>query len=132
MSLSALIYAVRRARWVREELPSQERRLTRNSEKVDQLTQKFDGRSMSAKGEIIMWQAEVDNAARQVILLTEEAAGSRSSFLAAEEVAGLMGEIPTLAHEDARQLSFFIEDAALSAQAKESFRKNFYTGRFSW
>ena len=132
MSLATLIAAVRRARWVREELPSQERRLTRNSEKVDQLTQKFDGRSMSAKGEIIMWQAEVDNAARQVILLTEEAAGSRSSFLAAEEVAGLMGEIPTLAHEDARQLSFFIEDAALSAQAKESFRKNFYTGRFSW
>ena len=132
MSLATLIAAVRRARWVREELPSQERRLTRNSEKVDQLTQKFDGRSMSAKGEIIMWQAEVDNAARQVILLTEEAAGSRSSFLAAEEVAGLMGEIPNLVHEDARQLSFFIEDAALSAQAKESFRKNFYTGRFSW
>ena len=46
MSLSSLIYAVRRARWVREELPSQERRLTRNSEKVDQLTQNFDGKSI--------------------------------------------------------------------------------------
>ena len=131
MSLSALIYAVRRARWVREELPSQERRLTRNSEKVDELTQKFDGRSMSAKGEIIMWQDEVDNAARQVILLTEEAAASRPSFLTAEEVAGLMSEIPNLAYEDARQLPFLIEDAALSAQAKDAFRQNFYS-RFSW
>ena len=131
MSLAALIYAVRRARWVREELPSQERRLTRNSEKVDELTQKFDGKSMSAKREIIMWQDEVDNAARQVILLTEEAAASRSSFLTAEEVAGLMSEIPSLAYEDARQLPFLIKDADLSAQAKDAFRQNFYS-RFSW
>ena len=131
MSLSSLIYAVRRARWVREELPSQERRLSRNIDKVDELEAAFDGKSMSAKREIIMWQDEVDNAARQVILLTEEAASSRSFFLAAEEVAGLMSEIPSLAYEDARQLSFLIEDAALSAQAKDAFRQNFYS-RFSW
>ena len=131
MSLTALIVAVRRARWAREELPSQERRLDRNIDKVDELVAAFDGESLSAKGEIIRWQIEVEDAARQVILLTEEVAAARPSFLAAEEVGTLMNEIPSLVHEDARQLAFFIEDAALSAQAKESFRKNFYS-RFSW
>ena len=131
MSLSALIVAVRRARWAREELPSQERRLERNIDKVDELEQKLDG-SLRAQGELIRWQAEVDDAARQVILLTEEVAAARSSFIAAEEVAGRMSEIPNLVHEDARQLSFFIEDAALSAQAKAAYSQNFYTGRFSW
>ena len=131
MSLSALIVAVRRARWAREELPSQERRLERNIDKVDELEAVFDGHSLSAKGELIRWQAEVDDAARQVILLMEEVAAARSSFIAAEEVAELMSYIPSLAYEDARLLSFLIEDAALSAQAKDAFRQNFYS-RFSW
>ena len=130
MSLTALIVAVRRARWAREELPSQERRLDRNIDQVEKLEAAFDG-SLSAKGEIIRWQGEVDDAARQVILLMEEVAAARPSFLAAEEVGTLMSEIPSLAHEDARQLSFFIDDAALSAQAKDAFRQNFYS-RFSW
>ena len=130
MSLSALIAAVRRARWVRDELPSQERRLERNIDKVDDLERQLDG-SLSAQGELTRWQAEVDAAARQVILLTEEATAARSSFIAAEEVAELMSEIPNLVHEDARQLSFFIEDAALSAQAKAAFSQNFCS-RFSW
>lgn len=127
MSLSALIVAVRRARWAREELPSQERRLDRNIDQVDDLE-----RRGAAQGELIRWQAEVDDAARQVILLTEEVAAARSSFIAAEEVAELMSEIPTLVHEDARQLSFFIEDAALSAQAKAAYSQHFYTGRVPW
>ena len=132
MSLTALIVAVRRARWAREELPSQERRLDRNINKVDELVAAFDGESLSAKGEIIRWQIEVEDAARQVILLTEEVAAARSSFIAAEEVGPLMSEIPSLVHEDARQLSFFIEDAALSAQAKAAYSQHFYTGRVPW
>ena len=131
MSLTALIVAVRRARWAREELPSQELRLDRNIDHVEKLERQFDG-SMLAQGEIIRWQDEVDDAARQVILLKEEVAGARPSFLTAEEVGPLMGEIPSLVTEDARQLSFFIEDAALSAEAKAAYSKNFYTGRFSW
>ena len=131
MSLTALIVAVRRARWAREELPSQERRLERNIDHVEKLEAAFDGHSLSAKGEIIRWQGEVDDAARQVILLMEEVAAARPSFLAAEEVSQLMGEIPSLVNEDARQLSFFIEDAALSAQAKAAYSQNFYS-RFSW
>ena len=127
MSLSALIVAVRRARWARDELPSQEERLSRNIDKVDDLK-----RRGATQGELIRWQAEVDDAARQVILLMGVVAAARSSFIAAEEVAELISEIPNLVHEDARQLSFLIEDAALSAQAKESFRQNFYTSRFSW
>jgi hypothetical protein len=130
MSLTALIVAVRRARWVREELPSQERRLDRNIDHVEKLEAAFDG-SLSAKGEIIRWQDEVDDAARQVILLRQEVESARPSFIAAEEVVQLLVEIPSLAHEDARQLPFFIEDAALSAQAKAAFRQNFYS-RFSW
>jgi hypothetical protein len=130
MSLSALIVAVRRARWVRDELPSQERRLSRNIDKVDDLERQLDG-SLSAEGELIRWQAEVDDAARQVILLTEEVTAARPSFLAADEVAELMAEIPNLVAEDARQLSFFIEDAALSAQAKAAYSQNFCS-RFSW
>jgi len=131
MSLTALIVAVRRARWVRDELPSQERRLDRNIDHVEKLEAVFDGHSLSAKGEIIRWQDEVDDAARQVILLRQELESARPSFLAAEEVVQLLSEIPSLAHEDARQLPFFIEDAALSAQAKDAFRQNFYS-RFSW
>jgi hypothetical protein len=130
MSLTALIVAVRRARWAREELPSQERRLERNIDQVEKLEAAFDG-SLSAKGEIIRWQDEVDDAARQVILLRQEVESARPSFIAAEEVVQLLSEIPSLAHEDARQLPFFIEDAALSAQAKAAFRQNFYS-RFSW
>lgn len=130
MSLTALIVAVRRARWAREELPSQERRLERNIDQVEELERKLDG-SLQAEGELIRWQGEVDDAARQVVLLTEEVAAARPSFLAAEEVSQLMGEIPSLVNEDARQLSFFIEDAALSAQAKAAYSQNFY-GRFSW
>lgn len=130
MSLTALIVAVRRARWAREELPSQERRLDRNIDHVEKLEAAFDG-SLSAKGEIIRWQGELDAAARQVILLMEEVAAARPSSLAAEEVGPLLSEIPSLVHEDARQLSFFIEDAALSAQAKDAFRQNFCS-RFSW
>lgn len=130
MSLTALIVAVRRARWAREELPSQERRLERNIDQVEELERKLDG-SLQAEGELIRWQGEVDDAARQVVLLTEEVAAARPSFLAAEEVSQLMGEIPNLVNEDARQLSFFIEDAALSAQAKAAYSQNFYS-RFSW
>ena len=131
MSLSALIVAVRRARWVRDELPSQERRLDRNIDKVDELVAAFDGDSLSAKGEIIRWQIEVEDAALQVILLMEEVAAARSSFIAADEVAELMAEIPNLVAEDARQLPFLIEDAALSAQAKAAYSQNFGS-RFSW
>ena len=131
MSLTVLIMAVRRARWAREELPSQERRLDRNIDHVEKLERQFDG-SLTAQGEIIRWQDEVDDAARQVILLREEVAAAHPSFLTAEEVGPLMSEIPNLVTEDARQLSFFINDAALSAQAKEAYSKNFYTGSFSW